>query len=91
LRPDVVWFGEMLPRDELAIALQAARACKVFLSVGTSWLVQPAATLPFLAKQTGAVIVEVNIEETPLTPWVDYFFRGRSGEILPELVKAAWG
>jgi len=91
LRPDVVWFGEMLPRDELVIAFQAARACTVFFSIGTSGLVQPAATLPFLAKQTGAVIVEVNIKETPLTPWVDYFFRGRSGEILPELVKAVWG
>ncbi len=91
LRPDVVWFGEMLPGDELATAVQAARTCQVFFSVGTSGLVQPAARLPLLAKQIGAVIVEINPEETPLTPSVDYFFQGKSGEILPELVKAVWG
>ena len=90
LRPDVVWFGEMLPSDELATAVQAARTCNVFFSIGTSGLVQPAAALPLLAKQSGAVIVEVNAEETPLTPSVDYFFQGKSGEILPELVKAVW-
>ncbi len=91
LRPDVVWFGEILPGDELATAVQAARTCSIFFSIGTSGLVQPAASLPFLAKQNGAMIVEVNTEETPLTPSVDYFFQGKSGEILPELVKAAWG
>jgi NAD-dependent deacetylase len=91
LRPDVVWFGEMLPSDELATAVQAARTSRVFFSIGTSGLVQPAATLPLVAKQNGAVIVEVNIEETPLTPSVDYFFQGKSGKILPELVKAVWG
>jgi len=91
LRPDVVWFGEMLPGDELATAVQAARTCSIFFSIGTSGFVQPAATLPFLAKQNGAVIVEVNVEETPLTPSVDYFFQGKSGEILPDLVKAVWG
>ena len=48
------------------------------------------ATLPLLAKQIGAVIVEINAEETPLTPSVDYFFQGKSGEILPELVRAVW-
>jgi NAD-dependent deacetylase len=91
LRPDVVWFGEMLPGDELATAVHASRTCTVFFSIGTSGLVHPAAALPFLAKQSGAVIVEVNIEDTPLTPTVDYFFRGKSGEILPELVNAVWG
>jgi NAD-dependent deacetylase len=91
LRPDVVWFGEILPSDVLATAVQAARTCTLFFSIGTSGLVQPAATLPWLAKQIGAVIVEINAEETSLTPSVDYFFRGKSGEILPELVKAVWG
>ena len=91
LRPDVVWFGEFLPSDELATAIQASRTCEVFFSIGTSGLVQPAASLPLLAKQAGAVIVEINIEETPLTPWVDYYFQGKSGEILPELVKTVWG
>ncbi len=91
LRPDVVWFGEMLPSDELATAVQAARTCAIMFSVGTSGIVQPAAALPLVAKQAGAVLVEVNTEETPLTPSVDYFFQGRSGEILPELVNAVWG
>ena len=91
LRPDVVWFGEMLPGNELAIAKQAAQTCHIFFSIGTSGMVQPAATLPLLAKKIGAVIIEVNVEETPLTPVADYFFKGKSGKILPELVKAVWG
>ena len=90
LRPDVVWFGEMLPEDKLSGALQAARTSQVFFSIGTSGMVQPAATLPTLAKQGGAVTVEINTEETPLTPSVDYFIKGKSGEILPELVEAVW-
>jgi NAD-dependent deacetylase len=91
LRPDVVWFGEMLPGNELATAIQAAENCTAFFSIGTSGLVQPAATLPFLAKQSGAVIVEVNTEETPLTTSADYLFLGKFGEIMPRLVKAVWG
>jgi NAD-dependent deacetylase len=90
LRPDVVWFGEMLPRRELDIAMEAARSCKVFFSIGTSGLVQPAASLALLARQCGAVVVEINTESTPLTALVDYFLRGRSGEVLPELVGQTW-
>ncbi len=91
LRPDVVWFGEMLPQDVLEAALEAARNCQVFFSIGTSGLVQPAASLAFLAKQRGAAVVEVNAEATPLTPSADYFLLGKSGEILPELVQQVWG
>ena len=91
LRPHVVWFGEPLPRAELESAVLAARTCNLFFSIGTSGVVQPAASLAYSAKNRGAVVVEVNVEETPLTPKVDYFFKGRSGEILPELVKAVWG
>ena len=91
LRPDVVWFGEMLPPEALEAAIQAAHTCQAFFSIGTSGLVQPAASLAYMAKQRGAVVVEINAEETPLTPSVDYFFEGRSGEILPELVKEVWG
>ena len=90
LRPDVVWFGELLPIGELEAAIQAARTCAVFFSIGTSGIVQPAATLPFLAKQGGAVLVEINTEETPLTQSADYFFQGKSGEILLELDKQVW-
>ena len=90
LRPDVVWFGEMLPRNELDAALQAARSCQVFLSIGTSGLVQPAASLALLARQHGAIIVEVNTEATPLTHLAEYFLQGKSGEVLPDLVTQIW-
>jgi NAD-dependent deacetylase len=86
LRPDVVWFGEPLPRRELEAAVQAARSCQVFFSIGTSGLVQPAASLAFAAHNTGALVVEINAEPTPLTPKADFVFRGRSGEILPKLL-----
>ena len=91
LRPDVVWFGEALPRDQLEAAVEAARTCDIFFSIGTSGVVQPAASLAHAARNRGAVVVEINTESTPLTPKVDFFLQGKSGEILPELVKAAWG
>lgn len=90
LRPDVVWFGESLPRSELESAVEAARTCQVFFSIGTSGLVQPAAALAYAARNKGAVLVEVNLESTPLTDKVDFFLQGKSGEVLPKLVKAVW-
>ena len=90
LRPDVIWFGESLPRKQLESAVEAARTCDVFFSIGTSGVVQPAASLAFAARTRGAVVVEINAEPTPLTPKADYFFQGKSGEILPEFVKAVW-
>jgi NAD-dependent deacetylase len=90
LRPDVIWFGEPLPRSALEAAVDAARASQVFFSIGTSGLVQPAAALAFAAHNKGAVVVEVNLEPTPLTEKADFFLQGKSGEILPELVKAIW-
>jgi len=90
LRPDVVWFGESLPRAELEAAVEAARTCHVFFSIGTSGLVQPAASLAFAARNRGAVVVEVNAEPTSLTEKVDFALRGKSGEILPALVQAVW-
>jgi NAD-dependent deacetylase len=91
LRPDVVWFGENLPSKELDTAFRAAQTCEVFLAIGTSGLVQPAASLPLMAKRFGAMITEINIEETPLTDSVDYLLKGKSGEVLPDLVAAVWG
>ena len=90
LRPDVVWFGEALPRAELEAAVQAARACELFLSIGTSGVVQPAASLAYAAHNRGAALVEINPDPTPLTPKTNYFLQGKSGELLPELVRAAW-
>jgi NAD-dependent deacetylase len=91
LRPDVVWFGESLPRDQLEAAVEAARSCEVFLSIGTSGVVQPAASLAFAALNRGAVVVEVNAEPTPLTSKANFVLHGKSGEILPRLVEAVWG
>lgn len=91
LRPDVVWFGESLPRVELESAVKASRACQVFISIGTSGVVQPAASLAHAARNNGSVVVEINAEKTPLTPKVDFAFHGKSGVILPELVGAVWG
>jgi len=91
LRPDVVWFGELLPANVLNQAIQAIRTCDTFFSVGTSALVQPAAGLSRLALEQGAVVVEVNPQVTPLTDQVAYVLRGPSGEVLPELVRAVWG
>jgi NAD-dependent deacetylase len=91
LRPDVVWFGESLPRAELETAVKVSRSCQVFFSIGTSGVVQPAASLAHAARNNGSVVVEVNAEPTPITPKVDFAFHGKSGEILPELVRAVWG
>lgn len=88
IRPDVVWFGEMLPHDVLQAAFEAAEAAELFFSVGTSAVVQPAASLPLIAARRGALLVEVNVEPTPLTPVADVFLQGKSGEILPRLLEA---
>lgn len=88
LRPDVVWFGEALPFEAFEAASEAARACDLLLSIGTSSLVYPAAALPFEALENGAVLVEVNSDETPLTAHADHVLRGPAGEMLPRLVAA---
>jgi NAD-dependent deacetylase len=90
LRPDVVWFGEMLPSGTLETASEAARVCDLFLSIGTSSLVYPAAALPYEALKNGATLVEINPSETPLTPHADYTPRGRAGEVLPKLFSEAF-
>lgn len=84
-RPDVVWFGEMLPQQALERAFEAARSAEVFLSVGTSTLVYPAAYLPFTAQEAGAFTVEINPERTPFSDQADLVLRGPSGTWLPEL------
>jgi len=87
LRPHVVWFGESLDYALLEQARQAARTCQVMLVVGTSAVVQPAASLAMEAKEGGATVVEINIEPTPHSACMDYVFLGKAGEILPMLVE----
>ncbi len=86
-RVDVVWFGEQLPREALEKSLLAAQKCDTFLSVGTSALVYPAAHFPILARENGATLVEINLEETGITRQADFSFIGKAGEILPGLVE----
>ena len=90
LRPDVVWFEEMLPADALAAAEDAARRCDVLIVAGTSAEVYPANALPDAALRRGARVVEVNPNETPLSAYADDVLRGPSGVVLPALVAAAF-
>jgi NAD-dependent deacetylase len=88
LRPDVVWFGEMLDQQVITDAMAAAARAEIFFSIGTSAIVHPAAGLPTMAKRAGATLVEINPDETPLTPLADFYFAAKSGEFLPPLVAA---
>ncbi len=88
-RPDVVWFGEMLPAGVFEEANRKALESQVFFSIGTSSIVYPAAALPLTAKQRGAYLVEINIEETELSQYADEVEIGPSGRVLPQLLEAA--
>lgn len=90
LRPDVVWFGEMLPANILFRAKEATGSADIFLTIGTSGIVHPAASLPLEAIEAGAMSVEINPESTPLTPWMNHVLQGQSGVILPDLMAATW-
>ncbi len=91
VRPDVVWFGEMLPEEAIARATQAAALADVYLSVGTSAVVYPAAGLPQIARQSGAYVAEVNPEPSDIAGLLDEQVRGTAGEVLPELVGRVMG
>jgi len=86
-RPGVVWFGEPLPDGMWLEAEHAAREAEVLLVVGTSGVVYPAASLITLARASGAKVIEVNIEETPVSSEVHVSLRGPAGELLPKMVK----
>lgn len=85
VRPDVVWFGELLPMDAFTEAEAASRRCEIFFCIGTSSVVFPAASLPYLALDGGAYVVEINLERTELSSRVHEVLLGKSGEILPAL------
>jgi NAD-dependent deacetylase len=88
VRPDVVWFGEALDETLLARAADTAFCADVFFSVGTSAVIQPAASLPLLAKDGGAVLVEVNPYATPFTEFADYSLRCGASQFFPALGQA---
>lgn len=87
-RPDIVWFGEPLPKTTFEEASVAAQEAEAAIVVGTSNLVYPAASLPQLALAQGARIVEVNPDPTPLTPHVESYVAGSARDVLPALRRA---
>jgi NAD-dependent deacetylase len=87
IRPDVIWFGEQLPYNTLKAAEEKALQCDLFISIGTSSEVYPAAGLPLLAKQEGATVIEINPNETALSNKADIVIRGLAKEVLPEVLK----
>jgi NAD-dependent deacetylase len=86
LRPDVVWFGESLPVDLVHRSIRAVDGCDLMLVVGTSSLVQPAASFADAALARGVPVVEINLDPTPLSSRATHVLQGRSGEILPRLI-----
>jgi NAD-dependent deacetylase len=88
MKPDVVFFGEALPWEAYTKAMDTARACDLVLVIGTSAVVYPAADIPITAKESGATVIEINLEATSLTREVsDYLIEGPSGVIVPRVVE----
>lgn len=87
VRPDVVWFGEALPEQAWQAAIRAAGEADVLLSIGTSGLVQPAASIPLMALEQGAAVIEINPEPTPISERVTVSLRGPAAELLPQLLE----
>jgi NAD-dependent deacetylase len=88
VRPDVVWFGEMLPPEALQRAAAVLRKTDVMLVVGTSGLVSPAADMPYTAKRAGAAIIEINPEASAISQIADIELRAPSGQVLPRIMEA---
>ena len=91
LRPGVVWFGESLPQEEVNRAIAALESADIALVIGTSGIVYPAAGMPSIAKQSGAWVVEINIERTPISNTMDQVILGPAGEVLPAIDKEVFG
>lgn len=88
-RPAVVWFGEMLPTDALTRAQEGITQCDLMLVVGTSGVVEPAASFAHWAKDHGARVIEINVQATPISEIADVSVFGKSGKVLPKLVEKA--
>ncbi len=88
IRPDVVWFGEMLPMDQVRRAENAVQKADVCLSIGTSAIVYPAAGIPQQARANGAYVAEINVEPSAIADQIDETIIGKAGEVLPAIVEA---
>jgi NAD-dependent deacetylase len=88
LKPDVVFFGEPIPWEAQVESSKESSSCTTMLVIGTSVVVYPAASIPIAAKGRGAVIVEINLEPTPLTDQIsDYLICGPAGKIIPAIIE----
>ncbi len=87
LRPHIVWFGESLDESVLSRVFNTSSRADLFFVIGTSGVVQPAASLAGMAKNNGATVIEINLEPTPLTSLADYTILGKAGEVLPPLIE----
>ena len=88
MKPDAVLFGEAISKDVLNRALKKVRSADLLLTIGTSLVVEPAASFPQTAKESGARIVSINMERTPWDDLCDYIVHGPAGEVLPRIVQA---
>ncbi|MBF0224404.1 MAG: NAD-dependent deacylase [Desulfobacterales bacterium] len=87
LRPECVFFGEAVPMEGLLRANFTASKCDIMFVIGTSAVVYPAATIPIIAKESGAKIIEINPEKTPLTHNIShYFIKGKAGEVMNKIM-----
>lgn len=86
LRPHIVWFGESLDPADLRRCTETLQSCDLLLVIGTSGVVYPAAGFASVAKQAGATVVEINLDETPQAPLVDLVLRGQAKDLVPQLL-----
>lgn len=86
LRPHIVWFGESLNPEDLANSFAALQRCEILLVIGTSGVVYPAASFASIAKDHGALVVEINLDPTPNSSLVDVSFQGRARDLVPLLL-----
>lgn len=87
LKPDIIFFGEGIPKEALIRSYEMANKCDVMLVIGTSCFVYPAGELPLIAKKNKAKIIEINKQESMISSVADYFLKGKAGEILPKILK----
>jgi len=85
MRPDVVWFGEPLPRDAIALMFELARKADLILVIGTSLLVEPAASIPFIVLEHNGKAIEINLTETKLTPYATVSIQAPAGKTLKKV------
>ena len=86
LRPHIVWFGESLWEEDLRRCDQSIRGCNLLLVIGTSGVVYPAAGFASIAKEVGALVIEINLENTPQSNLVDLSLQGRAKDLVPLLL-----